>query len=176
MSKIFNHYSYLCSNLGASIEGDQVMTKRLDYFNTAPEGIQILLEQENYLRAQFEQQQYLSLTLWELVKLRVSQINQCAFCIDMHSKDALNNGESDHRLIGLSAWREMPIYSDDEKIALHWAETVSRDGKVTEQDYQSTLDAFGEQGVVVLTLAVNAINSWNRIAKIFKPEIGSLSS
>lgn len=65
------------------------MTTRLDYFNAAPEGIQILLEQENYLRTQFEQQQTLSIPLWELVKLRVSQINQCAFCIDMHSKDAL---------------------------------------------------------------------------------------
>lgn len=152
------------------------MTTRLDYFNTAPEGFHILLEQEKYLSTQFEQQKSLSLPLWELIKLRISQINQCAFCIDMHSKEALRSGESAHRLIGLSAWREMPIYSENEKIALHWAETVTRDGKTTEQDYQTTLDTFGEQGVVALTLAVNAINSWNRVAKIFKPEIGSLSS
>ena len=152
------------------------MTTRLDYFNTAPEGFHILLEQEKYLRNQFEQQPFLSLPLWELIKLRISQINQCAFCIDMHSKEAINNGESEHRLIGLSAWRDTPIYSEDEKVALHWAETITRDGNATEQDYQSTLTAFGEQGVVALTLAVNAINSWNRVAKIFKPEIGSLSS
>ncbi|BDU30904.1 hypothetical protein TUMSATVNIG1_15130 [Vibrio nigripulchritudo] len=62
------------------------MATRLDYFNVAPEGFQILLGQENYLRAQFEQLPNLSVELWELVKLRVSQINQCAFCIDMHSK------------------------------------------------------------------------------------------
>ncbi|UGA57725.1 carboxymuconolactone decarboxylase family protein [Vibrio sp. VB16] len=152
------------------------MTTRLDYYNAAPEGFQILLEQEKYLRGLFEQQQNLSITLWELMKLRVSQINQCAFCIDMHSKEAIRNGESKHRLIGLSAWKEMPIYSENEKIALHWAETISYEGKVNEQDYQLTFAAFGEQGVVTLTLAVNAINSWNRIAKIFKPEIGSLSS
>ncbi|PKF78192.1 alkylhydroperoxidase [Vibrio sp. vnigr-6D03] len=152
------------------------MTTRLDYFNAAPEGIQILLEQESYLQAQFEQQRSLSISLLELVKLRVSQINQCAFCIDMHSKDALKSSESEHRLIGLSAWRDMPLYSKDEKAALHWAEVVTEGKVISEQDYTSTLNTFGEQGIVTLTLAINAINSWNRIAKIFKPEIGSLSS
>ncbi len=151
------------------------MTQRLDYFNAAPEGIQILLGQENYLRAQFEQQPTLSLALWELVKLRVSQLNQCAFCIDMHSKEALSSGESEHRLIGLTAWREMPIYSDDEKVALHWAEMVSSNNAISDDDFASTLAVFGEQGLVVLTLAINAINSWNRVAKTFKPEVGSLS-
>ncbi|WCE32133.1 carboxymuconolactone decarboxylase family protein [Vibrio sp. SCSIO 43137] len=151
------------------------MSQRINYFNAAPEGIQILLEQETYLRNQFEQQSQLSHTLWELVKLRVSQINQCAFCIDMHSKDALKGGEQADRLIGLSAWREMPLYSINERIALNWAEELTLNGTASEADYQSALDAFGEQGLVILTLAVNAINSWNRIAKVFKPEIGSLS-
>lgn len=151
------------------------MAKRLNYFNTAPEGMQILIEQENYLRAQFEQQSTLSLTLWELIKLRVSQINQCAFCIDMHSRDALKRGESEHRLIGLSAWGDMPLYSNKEKVALHWAECVTNGNPVSESDYQETLDTFGEQGLVILTLAINAINSWNRIAKIFKPKIANLA-
>ena len=151
------------------------MSQRINYFNAAPEGIQLLLEQETYLRNQFEQQPQLSHTLWELVKLRVSQINQCAFCIDMHSKDALKGGEQADRLIGLSAWREMPLYSINERIALNWAEELTLNGTASEADYQSALDAFGEQGLVILTLSVNAINSWNRIAKVFKPEIGSLS-
>lgn len=152
------------------------MTPRLNYFNAAPEGIQILLEQEAYLRGQFEQQNTLSIAIWELVKLRVSQINQCAFCIDMHSKDALKQGESQHRLIGLSAWREMPLYSEEEQVALHWAESVTKGGDIADNDYQVTLDTFGEKGLVVLTLAINAINSWNRVAKTFKPRVGSLST
>ncbi|AXN30085.1 carboxymuconolactone decarboxylase family protein [Vibrio coralliilyticus] len=152
------------------------MTPRLNYFNAAPEGIQILMEQENYLRTQFEQQNTLSITTWELVKLRVSQINQCAFCIDMHSKDALKQGESYSRLIGLNAWQDMPEYSDEEKVALHWSECITKGGDVDESAYQATLNTFGEQGLVILTLAINAINSWNRIAKTFKPEIGSLSA
>ncbi|MCG9596914.1 carboxymuconolactone decarboxylase family protein [Vibrio sp. Isolate25] len=151
------------------------MTPRLNYFNAAPEGIQILMGQEEYLKAQFEQQSTLSITLWELVKLRISQINQCAFCIDMHSKDALKQGESQHRLIGLSAWRDMPLYSEQEKVALHWAESLTKGGQVADADYQVTLDTFGEKGLVVLTLAINAINSWNRIVKAFKPEVGSFS-
>ncbi|WP_281628941.1 carboxymuconolactone decarboxylase family protein [Vibrio sp. St2] len=152
------------------------MTPRLNYFNAAPEGIQILMEQENYLRTQFEKQNTLSITTWELVKLRVSLINQCAFCIDMHSKDALKQGESYSRLIGLNAWRDMPEYSDEEKVALHWAECITKGGDVDESAYQATLNTFGEQGLVILTLAINAINSWNRVAKTFKPEIGSLSA
>ncbi|MCG9581418.1 carboxymuconolactone decarboxylase family protein [Vibrio tubiashii] len=151
------------------------MSQRLDYFSAAPEGIQVLLEQENYLRMQFDQHPTLSLSLWELIKLRVSQLNQCAFCIDMHSKEALNGGESEHRLIGLAAWREMPIYSDAEKVALHWAEVISRNETSSDEDFESTLAAFGAQGVVNLTLAINAINSWNRVARAFKPEIGSFS-
>ncbi|NOH21863.1 carboxymuconolactone decarboxylase family protein [Vibrio europaeus] len=151
------------------------MSQRLDYFNAAPEGIQILLGHENYLRAQFDQHPALSLSLWELIKLRVSQLNQCAFCVDMHSKEALSSGESEHRLIGLAAWREMPIYSDAEKVALHWAEVISRNETSSDEDFASTLAAFGEQGVVILTLAINAINSWNRVARAFKPEIGSFS-
>lgn len=94
----------------------------------------------------------------------------------MHSKDALKQGESYSRLIGLNAWRDMPEYSDEEKVALHWAECITKGGDVDESAYQATLNMFGEQGLVILTLAINAINSWNRIAKTFKPEIGSLSA
>ncbi|RDE19428.1 carboxymuconolactone decarboxylase family protein [Motiliproteus coralliicola] len=149
------------------------MTSRADYFNLAPQAMQILLQQEDYLRAQFNSSEILNIKLWELVKLRVSQINQCAFCIDMHSKDALNLGETNERILGLNAWRDMPHYSDLERTALDWAEHLTRGQPVNDQRYQDLVRVLGEKGVVDLTLAINAINSWNRVAKTFKPEVGS---
>lgn len=147
-------------------------TKRLNYFSTSPRAMKILLDQESYLRQQFSETEVLTTTIWELVKFRVSQINQCAYCIDMHSKDALNQGESAERLYGLSAWREMPFYSEREREALEWAELVTSGQPVSDASYQHGLSIFGEQGLLDLTLAVNAINSWNRIGKTFKPEVG----
>lgn len=148
------------------------MTKRLDYFSASPHAMAILLEQENYLHQQFSNAHAMTLTTWELVKLRVSQINQCAYCIDMHSKDALKLGERPERIYGLSAWFEMPLYSELERCALTWAELITSGQPVDEESYQGALDNFGTQGLVDLTIAVNAINSWNRIAKTFKPEVG----
>jgi len=149
------------------------MTKRLDFISASPRAMEILLEQENNLSQQFRGDHSVSLTIWELVKLRISQINQCAYCIDMHSKDALKLGESPERIVGLSAWLEMPLYTELERSALAWAELITSGQPVAEESYQHALDNFGEQGLVDLTIAVNAINSWNRIAKTFKPEVGS---
>jgi len=148
---------------------NSIMTKRLNYFTTSPQAMEILLAQEDYLGKQFNGCNI----LWELVKLRVSQINQCAYCIDMHSKDALSQGESVERIYGLNAWRDMPLYSESEKNALNWAELITSGQPVTDIQYQSALNAFGEQYLVDLTIAVNAINSWNRIAKAFKPDVGN---
>lgn len=148
------------------------MTKRLDYFTVSPQAMEILLNQEKYLRHQFSGNHPVSMMTWELVKLRVSQINQCAFCIDMHSKDALKLGEQPERIYGLSAWLDMPLYSEPERAALAWAELITCGKAISEENYQNALDSFGEQGLVDLTIAVNAINSWNRIAKTFKPEVG----
>lgn len=145
------------------------MTKRLNYFTTSPQAMEILLAQEDYLGKQFNGCR----SSWELVKLRISQINQCAYCIDMHSKDALSQGESIERIYGLNAWRDMPFYSESEKNALNWAELITSGQPVTDIQYQSALNALGEQYLVDLTVAVNAINSWNRIAKAFKPDVGS---
>ncbi|WP_298772954.1 carboxymuconolactone decarboxylase family protein [uncultured Shewanella sp.] len=144
------------------------MAQRINYFTTAPKAMAVLLAQEEYLGQEFKDKA----ALWELIKLRVSQINQCAYCIDMHSKDALSQGESVERLYGLSAWREMPFYSDLEKSALSWAELIISGEPVSDIQYQSALSALGEQGLVDLTVAVNAINSWNRIGKAFKPDVG----
>lgn len=149
------------------------MTSRANYFVLAAKGMEILMNQESYLRAQFSISETLTIPVWELVKLRVSQMNQCAFCIDMHSKDALSQGEANDRIIGLNAWRDMPFYSKVERAALEWAEHLTLGKPVVDDVYQGAVEVLGEQAVVDLTLAVNAINSWNRIAKSFKPEVGS---
>ncbi|MGJ8691793.1 MAG: carboxymuconolactone decarboxylase family protein [Thalassotalea sp.] len=100
-------------------------------------------------------------------------MNQCAFCIDMHSKYALSQGETQERIIGLNAWRDMPLYSETELVALRWAEYLTSGKPVDDENYQKVVQALGEQAVVDLTIAINSINSWNRIAKTFKPEVGS---
>jgi len=149
------------------------MNNRLNYYQQAPEAINLLMEQENYLNQQCSAHEVLTLNLLELVKLRVSQINQCAFCLDMHHDKANELGESPERLYGLNAWRDMPFYSTQEQLALEWAEHLTKGQSVDDDFYTRAVAGFGEQGIVILTIAVNAINSWNRICKVFKPELGS---
>ncbi|MDN5370776.1 MAG: hypothetical protein PWP74_2084 [Shewanella sp.] len=148
------------------------MSKRINYINIAPKAMDILYTQEAYFHEQFRQSDTMNMTIWELVKLRVSQINQCAFCIDMHSKDALKMGEKPERIWGLSAWKDMPFYSDAERVALALAEQLTAGQPVEDEAYQLTLNTFGDKAMVNLTLAINAINSWNRVVKVFKPTVG----
>ena len=149
------------------------MTQRANYFVVAEDAIEILMEQESYLRKQFSNSDLLSVKIWELMKLRVSQINQCAFCIDMHSKDLLRAGETAERIIALSAWRDMPLFSDTERTVLNFAEQLSQGEIIDDALYISVAERLGEHNMVDLTIAINAINSWNRIVKTFKPEVGS---
>ena len=149
------------------------MTQRLDYWAAAPKAMEILLQQEAYLSNQFESSESLTPAIWELVKLRVSQINQCAFCIEMHSSSALEHGETVERLMGVSAWSEMPYYTDAERAAFQWAESLTLNAAVDEREIEEASRLFSSCDLVNLTIAVNAINSWNRVAKTFKPEIGS---
>ncbi|MDO6765336.1 carboxymuconolactone decarboxylase family protein [Agarivorans sp. 1_MG-2023] len=149
------------------------MKTRLNYFANAPKGMEILMQQEDYLRGQFLESDSVNLAMWELVKLRISQINQCAFCIDMHSKDALKAGETEQRIIGLSAWQDLPWYKDNERMALEWAEAISAGHPISDALYKQALNQFGEKALVDLTIATNAINSWNRIAKAFTSKVGS---
>lgn len=149
------------------------MNARANYFELAPKAIQILMAQEEYLSTQFTESETITKTIWELVKLRVSQINQCAFCIDMHSRDLLDIGETFERIVGVSAWRDMPMYSDTERAALDWGEHVTSGQAVDDSRYSDISGILGERDLVNLTVAINAINSWNRIAKTFKPEVGS---
>ena len=102
-------------------------------------------------------------------------MNGCAYCIDMHSKDARAHGESEQRLYGLSAWREAPYYTERERAALAWTEelTLIAENHVSDEVYEQTRRKFSEQEIVDLTLAVVTINAWNRIAISFRPEVGT---
>lgn len=149
------------------------MSTRMNYFEISPRAMKILLDQEQYLNDQFSGEGRFRKTHGELVKLRVSQLNRCAYCLDMHSKDALKLGETVQRIAVLPAWRDTPFFDESERMALEWAETLTAGEAVTEELYGAALDIFGEIGVLDLTLTVNAINSWNRIAKVFCAEVGS---
>jgi AhpD family alkylhydroperoxidase len=109
-------------------------------------------------------------SLIELVKLRASQINGCAYCIDLHTRDARAAGETEQRLYLLSAWREAPQYSARERAALEWTEAVTLvgEGHVPDEVYRSVREHFAEAELVNLTMAVIAINGWNRLAIAFR--------
>jgi AhpD family alkylhydroperoxidase len=104
-------------------------------------------------------------SLVHLIKLRVSQINGCAYCIDMHWKDLRAIGEGEQRLYGLDAWEESPYYTERERAALAWAEAVTdiKEGHVSDDVYESVKKHFSEKELADLTLAIAAINSWNRL-------------
>lgn len=144
--------------------------RRIKYANTAPEGIGNLSKLEEYIK-----HSGLEPNLLELVKLRASQINGCAYCIDMHTKDARSKGESEQRLYGVTAWRETPFYSDRERAALAWTEAVTKisDGPVPDELNDQVREHFSEKELVDLTLAVIAINSWNRLSISFRTPPGS---
>jgi AhpD family alkylhydroperoxidase len=112
--------------------------------------------------------------LLELVKMRASQINGCAFCIDMHTKDARAAGETEQRLYLLDAWRETSLYSERERAALAWTEAVTRvtDGHVPDDVYAEVSEHFDEQEIVALTLAIATVNSWNRLNIALRTEAG----
>lgn len=150
------------------------MSPRVDYLKVAPQALAILFEQEAHISRQFSHQESLSKEMLTLVKIRVSQINQCAFCVDLHHKEAQIAHISQERLYGLVAWRDMACYSEQEKKALHWAELVTENKHINHDDVVTAVATLGEKALVELTVAVNAINSWNRISRAFKPAIGSL--
>jgi AhpD family alkylhydroperoxidase len=113
--------------------------------------------------------------LLELVKIRVSQINGCAYCIDMHTKDARAGGETEQRIYALSAWHETDFFSAKERAALEWAETVTllHQNHVPDDVYERVRGQFSEAEIVALTFGVIAINSWNRLAVSFRVPPGS---
>src|SRR5215467_2902324 len=113
-------------------------------------------------------------SLLDLVNFRVSQINGCAYCLDMHSKDLRTHGETEQRLYMMDAWRESPVYTDRERAALAWAEAVTKLEKqsVPDEVYEQALTEFSEEELIDLTMAVNGINSWNRLNIAFLTPAG----
>ena len=113
--------------------------------------------------------------LRELVRIRASQLNGCAYCIDMHSKDARSEGESEQRLYTLSAWRETPFFTERERAALAWTEAITLIGSSNAQDevYEGARKEFSEEELVNLTIAIVAINGWNRLAIGFRSVPGT---
>ena len=137
------------------------MEPRIDYLKVARGAYEAMLGIENYLH-----QCGLEESLLDLLKLRVSQLNGCAYCIDMHWKDLRAAGESEQRLYGLDAWQESPYYSDRERATLAWAEAVTniQQGHVPDAVFEEVTKFFSDKELADLTLAVTAINSWNRLA------------
>lgn len=146
------------------------MTQRLDYSKASPDAFKAMLHLETYVR-----NSGLEHSLLELVKTRVSQINGCAHCLDMHSKDARAAGETEQRLYLLSAWREAPFYTERERAALAWAEAVTMiaSGEVSDAVYAEARRQFDDKSLVDLTMAIIGINGWNRLAIPFRAEVGN---
>ena len=139
---------------------------RLDAKKAAPGAYQAMLALEGYIKKGSR----LEPALLELVRMRASQINGCAYCLDMHSKDARASGESEQRLYVLDAWRETPFFTDRERAALAWTEAVTEVSKdhVPDHVYEEARQRFSEEELVNLTLAIVAINGWNRLAISFR--------
>lgn len=146
------------------------METRIEYGRVAAGAVKAMLGLEGYVRGSD-----LESSLLELVRLRASQMNGCAYCVDMHTKDARAGGEAEQRLYALSVWREAPFFSDRERAALAWTEAVTDVGRqgVPDEVYRLAREQFSEMQLVDLTLAVVAINGWNRFAIAFRPEVGS---
>lgn len=140
-------------------------SQRLDHFSVAPDLFQPMLEQEKILQASG-----LEHSLGELVKLRASQINGCAFCINMHWQDAVSHGERVERLYLLDAWREASVYTPRERAALAWAEALTRveTSHAPDETYSALQEYFSPREQVALSLLICAINAWNRIAIGFR--------
>jgi AhpD family alkylhydroperoxidase len=137
----------------------------MNWAKIEPDAYTAMVALERYVRGSG-----LDKKLVELVKLRASQINQCAYCIDMHWKDLRAEGETEQRLYGLNAWRESPYYTDRERAALEWTEavTVLTDGFVPDELYERVLIHFTEADLVKLTMAIIVINGWNRLSVSFR--------
>jgi AhpD family alkylhydroperoxidase len=146
------------------------MKPRLDFARVSPKVLQAMYGLQNTVNASG-----LERSLLELVKMRASQINGCAHCLDMHSKDARAAGETEQRLYLLDAWRETSLYSERERAALEWTEalTLIGEGHVPDAVYAAVREHFSEEEIVNLALAVVAINGWNRLAIAFRAEAGS---
>lgn len=141
------------------------MHPRLNPYKTAPQAMKAMLDLEKQVQASG-----LEHSLIELVKMRASQINGCAYCLHMHSRDARAAGETEERLYLLDAWWESPLYTDRERAALAWTESLTRiaDTRAPDADYEMMAGQFSPEEQVKLTLLITTINAWNRFAIGFR--------
>ena len=141
------------------------MKPRMNFYQAAPEAIKALSALETHI-----QSSGLEKSLIELVKIRASQVNGCAFCINMHTEDARKRGETEQRIYLLGAWRESPLYTDRERAALAWTEAVTLIAETHAPDdvYAELRAQFSEQETVNLTMLIATINAWNRLAISFR--------
>jgi len=137
------------------------MTQRMNYYEIAPDAMKIMMEMEKYTKKSSIERK-----LRELIKIRASQINGCAYCINMHTADAKKMGETEQRLYCISAWRECTFYSDAEKVALELTEhiTLIPEKRVPNELYERVRKHVDEKAYVDLVILINQINSWNRIS------------
>jgi len=137
------------------------MKPRMNFYQAAPDTIKALTALETQVQSSGLEQ-----SLIELVKTRASQINGCAFCINMHTQDARKHGETEQRLYLLNAWREAPAYSERERAALAWTEAVTliADTHAPDDVYQEVRRQFSEKELVDLSIAIAMINAWNRLS------------
>ncbi|TCU30764.1 AhpD family alkylhydroperoxidase [Rhizobium azibense] len=140
------------------------MTKRLNILARKNDGIDGLVAVEAWIAKSFDPK------LMELVKVRVSQINGCVHCLHMHRQDALKQGETEERMLLLSAWRESQLYSDRERAALAWAESLTNiaESRARDADYEVAHSVFSEDELLVLSIGIAMINAWNRLAIGFR--------
>ena len=143
---------------------------RIDYYQAAPGGVKAVYALEQYLRAS-----ELEPGLIELVKLRASLMNGCAYCVDLHTREARAKGETEQRLFAVPVWRETPFFSPRERAALAWTEAVTDIGRsgVSDALYDEARTQFTDKELVDLTIGVIAINAWNRLAVTFRTAVGS---
>lgn len=140
------------------------MTRRLNLLARKNDGIDGLVAVEAWIARSFDPK------LMELVKVRVSQINGCVHCLHMHRQDALKQGETEERMLLLSAWRESQLYSDRERAALAWAESLTNvaESRAPDADYEVASSAFSEDELLALSVGIAMINAWNRLAIGFR--------
>ena len=146
------------------------MSQRIDYARVAPEALKAQYAMESYVR-----RSSIDHALLHLVKLRASYMNGCAYCVDMHTQDARAAGETEQRLYALSAWRETPFYTERERAALAWTEalTLVHQDHAPDDVYDQVRKHFTEEESVILTMAIVAINGWNRLSIGFRIVPGS---
>jgi AhpD family alkylhydroperoxidase len=146
------------------------MEPRLNYQTASPEAIKGMYELERFVHSSG-----LDPKLLHVIKTRASQLNGCAFCLEMHTKDARAAGETEQRLYALNAWRETSFFTDQERAALAWTEALTniQQGHAPDEVYQELARHFSEKEIVALTLAITTINAWNRLAIGFRIPAGS---